>query len=54
VRFYDNGVGRFPLAAVRREPLALLTQDLALWERDPDGSAMLTVSGRSFIDEMLP
>jgi len=54
VRFYDNGIGRFPLAAVRNAPLAFITQDLAFWERDCDGSAALTDTGRAFITEMLP
>jgi hypothetical protein len=51
VRFYDNGVGRFPLAATRNEPLALLTWDLGFWEREA-GGAQLTSKGRAFIDEV--
>jgi hypothetical protein len=51
VRFYDNGVGRFPLAATRNEPLALLTRDLGFWKREA-GGARLTSKGRTFIDEV--
>ena len=40
LRFYDHGAGRFPLAAIRDEPLALLTWDLGLWdETGNDGRA---------------
>jgi hypothetical protein len=51
--FYDNGVGRFPLAAIRNEPLASLTQDVGFWEPDDDGIARLSDRGRSFIQEVL-
>ena len=57
VRFYDNGLGRFPLAAVRRDPLAQLTHDLALWSREASeattGMALLTDRGRQFVEESL-
>src|SRR5262249_30888120 len=33
VRFYDNGIGRFPLAAIRHRPLASITRNLGFWER---------------------
>lgn len=54
LRFYDNGIGRFQLAAIRQEPLAQLTQDLALWEFDTTaGRAQLTDRGRIFLQESL-
>ena len=31
VPFYDNGTSRFPLAAIRWDPLTNLTRDLNLW-----------------------
>ena len=51
--FYDNGVGRFPLAAIRNEPLTSLTQDLGFWAPGPDGVACLTDRGQAFIAEVL-
>lgn len=54
VHFYDNGVGRFPLAAIRNEPLSLLTWDLGFWDRDPQDGAKLTTRGSEFVNEMLP
>jgi hypothetical protein len=54
VRFFDNGIGRFPLAAIRNEPLSLLTHDLGLWERDSDDEAHLSPLGRAFIAEVFP
>lgn len=51
LRFYDQGVGRFPLAAIRNEPLSSLTRDLGLWEDDPQTT--LTVRGKTFVDEAL-
>ena len=51
--FYDHGIGRFPLAAVRDEPLASLTRDLGFWADHPDTPATLTDSGRQFIDQVL-
>ncbi|MFE6507625.1 hypothetical protein ACFVDI_05680 [Nocardioides sp. NPDC057767] len=55
VRFYDNGLGRFPLAAIRRDPLSQLTYDLALWSREASGAglALLTDRGRLFLQESL-
>jgi hypothetical protein len=41
LRFYDVGVGRFPLAAIRHQLLGSLTRDLGLWD-DSSGSASLT------------
>ncbi len=52
VRFFDNGTGRFPLAAIRNEPLALITQDLSFWDRDDDDLARLTDRGSAFVDEV--
>lgn len=51
VRFYDNGIGRFPLAAIRHDPLALITRDLGFWDYEEDG-AKLTSRGVSFIAEV--
>jgi hypothetical protein len=53
LRFFDLGVGRFPLASIRRRSFGLLSQDLGLWERDTSGLAGLTEHGRSFITEAL-
>lgn len=53
VRFYNNGVGRFPLASIRQDPLASLTSDIGFWDHDPDGQARLTPRGTAFIDEVL-
>jgi hypothetical protein len=55
LRFYDLGTGRFPLAAIRDQPLALLTWDLGLWdETGNDGRPItLTDRGTAFIDEVL-
>jgi hypothetical protein len=55
LRFYDQGVGRFPLAAIRNEPLALLTQDLGMWEETDDDTqpVRLTERGLAFINEAL-
>ena len=58
VRFYNNGVGRFPLAAIRQIPLSQITWDLALWDRGPSeddsvGHAALTDRGRAFVEESL-
>ena len=54
IRFFNNGVGRFPLAAIRNEPLASLTSDLDLWRRQSSGEAELTALGRAFVEEALP
>jgi len=56
LRFYDHGVGRFPLAAIRNVTLASLTSDLGMWEAVGDGNngeAALTDRGRLFVDEVL-
>ena len=51
VRFYNNGVGRFPLAAIRQEPLSQLSGDLGFWERDAAGTARLTNRGQTFVED---
>jgi hypothetical protein len=55
LRFYDHGVGRFPLAGIRNEPLASLTWDLGLWDETHDQGrpAGLTDHGAAFVDEAL-
>ncbi|MGH3276602.1 MAG: hypothetical protein ACRDNZ_20025 [Streptosporangiaceae bacterium] len=55
LRFYDHGAARFPLAAIRDAPLALLTMDLGMWEKtvDADRPAVLTARGQAFISETL-
>ena len=55
LRFYDHGQGRFPLAAIRNEPLAYLTWDLGFWDATEDDNvpAVLTERGSAFIDEAL-
>jgi hypothetical protein len=55
LRFYDHGVGRFPLAAIRHEPLATLTWDLGLWDETAADArpAALTEYGAAFINEAL-
>lgn len=51
--FYDNGIGRFPLAAIRREPMSSMTHDLGFWASDDSGTAKLTQRGDAFISEVL-
>lgn len=53
VSFYDNGVGRFPLAAIRYDPLALITRDLGFWHEGETGEARLTARGADFVTEVL-
>ena len=55
LRFYDLGAGRFPLASIRDQSLALLTWDLGLWgETCDDGRPIaLTDRGTAFVDEVL-
>jgi hypothetical protein len=53
VRFFNNGIGRFPLAAIRHGPLSAITWDLGFWGRQND-EAVLTDRGRAFIVETLP
>lgn len=52
LRFYDLGVGRFPLAAIRRRAFGSLTNDLGLWDRSADSTAALSARGRSFMTEV--
>ena len=52
LRFFDNGVERFPLAAIRDEPLAFITRDLGLWDRDENDLARLTDRGENFVAEV--
>ena len=55
LRFYDLGAGRFPLAAIRDQPLALLTWDLGLWSETGDDARPVTLTdrGAAFVDEVL-
>ncbi|TWJ30918.1 hypothetical protein JD81_04467 [Micromonospora sagamiensis] len=53
LRFYDKGMGRFPLAAIRDAPLAWLTWDLGLWTGDEPEQTGLTARGAAFVDEVL-
>ncbi len=52
VRFYDNGIGRFPLAAIRYDPLALISRDLGFWDYGDADEAQLTARGSAFIGEV--
>lgn len=52
-RFYDNGIGRFPLAAIRQEPMASITLDLGFWSPDDAGAGRLTPRGDAFVAEVL-
>ncbi|MCL1599135.1 MAG: hypothetical protein M3094_08130, partial [Actinomycetia bacterium] len=47
--FYDNGIGRFRLASIRRSPLSQLTEDLGFWKRDKDPK--LTSAGIDFLEQ---
>jgi hypothetical protein len=51
--FYDYGETRFGLAAIRYEPLRLLTRDLGFWHENLDGNARLTARGTAFVAEVL-
>ena len=54
LRFYDQGIGRFPLAAIRNDPLSSITWDLGLWAKAAGGHVVfLTTEGRAFVDETL-
>ncbi|MFE0590561.1 hypothetical protein [Micromonospora echinospora] len=53
LRFYDQGMGRFPLAAVRDVPLGWLTWDLGLYTADGPEQSRLTARGVSFVAEVL-
>lgn len=52
LRFFDLGIGRFPLAAIRMRAFASLSHDLGLWERDADGGAALSAHGTEFVAEV--
>ena len=61
VRFFDHGIDRFPLAAIRFEPLASITHDLGLWDQEsPDSRAIsdlditLSLDRTSSIDPEAP
>lgn len=47
LRFYDQGIGRFPLAAIRHQPLASLTWDLGLWDNSMRLAQRRLLSGAS-------
>jgi hypothetical protein len=51
--FFNNGIGRFPLAGIRADSLASLTRDLGLWQVTSEGNyTILTEVGKSFITEV--
>ena len=52
LRFYDLGVGRFTLAAIRHQPLGMLTHDLGMWDHSSSGVS-LTARGQAFAHEAL-
>ena len=52
LHFYDTGIRRFPLASIRNQPLAQLTQDLGFWTTS-QGIPALTARGTQFIEEVL-
>ena len=54
LRFYDYGNDRFPLAAIRNQPLTSLTKDLGLWQEVSlnDSRGVLTDRGRAFVSEV--
>ncbi|MEV0597633.1 hypothetical protein [Nonomuraea cavernae] len=53
LRFYDHGIERFPLAAIRADALSWLTWDLGLWEGDDPEQPTLTDRGIAFVNEVL-
>ncbi|GLY99652.1 hypothetical protein Acsp02_69050 [Actinoplanes sp. NBRC 103695] len=53
LRFYDHGIERFPLAAIRADPLSWITWDLGLWEGDGPNESRLTDRGTEFVLEVL-
>ncbi|WP_406311875.1 hypothetical protein OHA77_24675 [Streptosporangium sp. NBC_01639] len=53
LRFYDHGIERFPLAAIRADALRWLTWDLGLWEGDEPEQSTLTDRGIAFVNEVL-
>jgi hypothetical protein len=52
LRFFDHGMGRFPLAAIRMRAFSSLSQDLGLWDRDADGGAVVSPLGTEFVHEV--
>ena len=54
VRFFDNGIGRFPLAAIRNEPLVAAHPRPRPVGPRHDDEAVLTARGRAFVAESLP
>jgi hypothetical protein len=52
LRFFDHGMGRFPLASIRLRAFASLSNDLGLWDRDAEGAAALSALGREFVSEV--
>lgn len=53
LRFYDHGIERFPLAAIRADPFSRLTWDLGLWEGEHPDESVLTDRGIAFVNEVL-
>jgi hypothetical protein len=54
LRFFDHGVRRFPLAAIRFEPLRSITHDLGLWVLlDDENAPQLTGFGVGLVEEVL-
>lgn len=52
LHFYDQGIGRFPLAGIRAEALTWLTWDLNLWAGDEPAGTVLAARGAAFVDEV--
>jgi hypothetical protein len=52
LRFFDLGVGRFPLASIRMRAFGLLSNDLGFWERGADDVAALSPHGSAFLAEV--
>jgi hypothetical protein len=52
LRFFDHGIGRFPLASIRMRAFASLSNDLGLWDHDSEGTAALSPLGREFVAEV--
>lgn len=53
LRFFDLGVGRFPLAAIRMRAFGSLSQDIGFWNRDSDGTAAVSSVGAGFVAQVL-
>lgn len=47
--FFDQGIGRFPLAAIRWRAFASLSHDLGLWDRGQGDKAKLSTHGNAFM-----